>query len=201
MVPDGVDRMLASNKTKGDTKMKKLLSLFLALLLVLTGVYAAVAEEVVFSTDYYSLTLPGDWVIDTENLASSEEMQELGHFFDPQEKGLLINAYLLITGDVDDSIWNAEEGTYQDYVDMLLQEFEDSNPEMKGIIQAGGVPFVLIKCSDDYGEFLYAETIHNGMVFEFEAYVTDDAGTQYVVTEEYQELFQTILESFQPLNV
>ena len=178
--------------------MKKLTSLLFALVFALAGICSAAAEGVVFTNDYFTLTLPENWIIDTENLTSSEETQELGHFYDSGEVGLLVSAYLVRLEDTEDQpVWSAETGIAQEYVDLVLADFEDSHPEYLGTFLAGEVPFLLIKGGDDYGEFLYAETVLNGMAFEFEAYVTDEDGAQYPVTEEYVAQLRAILESFQ----
>ena len=137
--------------------MKKLTSLLFALVFALAGVCSAAAEGLVFSTDYYSLTLPENWIIDTEDLTSSEEAQELGHFYDSGEVGLLVSAYLVRLEDTEGQpVWSAETGMAQEYVDLVLADFEDSHPEYLGTVLAGEVPFLLIKGGDNYGEFLYA---------------------------------------------
>ena len=62
---------------------------------------------------------------------------------------------------------------------------------------AGNVPFVLIRCADDEGEYVYADTITNGYSIQFEAFMADEENIQ-PLTDEAIEQFKTILATFKP---
>jgi len=58
--------------------MKKISALSVAMLLILSLVLGALAENVTFTTKYFTLDLPEGWIVETEDLESySEEGIEL----------------------------------------------------------------------------------------------------------------------------
>jgi hypothetical protein len=71
--------------------MKRTICLLLAAVLLALPACAALAESgQTFTTEYYTLTLPADWTIDTSNLESEEDFQVLGSFYSPENPGLVI---------------------------------------------------------------------------------------------------------------
>ena len=178
--------------------MKRFLSLLLTVVLVLSAMTAL--ADALFETAYYTLNLPEGWDIDQDNLEeqSNETMEVLGYFYSTEEIGLVVSAYLAVNGDAQESLADADDATIQEFVDVLMEDFTDNQAEYLGIIQAGSIPFVLIRGTDQYGEFLYAETLINSGSVEFEAYVLDAAETQYPLTDEAIEQFKSILATFQP---
>jgi hypothetical protein len=180
--------------------MKRLISLMIAAALFLTAACAA-ADGVKFSTDYFTLDLPNNWEIDTEGLEQQEDGEKsLGFFYDNENIGLIGAAYLVYYEELKDfALWNASEAEVKDYADALLEEFEGKKAELVGVINAGKIPLVLVKCTDDDGEFLYADTITNGYAIEFEFYVMDaDGKTMYPITEQHIEQVKTVLATLQP---
>ena len=184
--------------------MKRLISLALTLALVLSAVCCAAAEGVVFRTDYFTVTLPDGWEADTDTsgFEQYDDYQYLGCFLAPDDIGMIAGAYLAYYEDWSDfSLWNADEASIQDYVDVILEDLEDDSPEFLGLVYAGSIPFVLIRAADDYGDYLYAETMTNGYAIQFDGYVTDlDGIVQYPLSEEDIEVFRSILISFQPVT-
>ena len=80
-----------------------------------------------------------------------------------------------------------------------MEEFEDSNPELIGIVTADKIPLVMIRMHDDDGDFLYVDTVTNGYAIQFEISVTDSEGEKfYPITDEYIEQVKTILATFKP---
>ncbi len=179
--------------------MKRLFGLLAAFVLVFSACCAA-AEGVKFSTEYFSLQLPENWIIDTEDLESKEGEQSLGYFGGPADVDLVGGAFLVYYEDLKDfALWNASEDEVKDYADALLEEFGDCNPVLVGTVTAGKIPLILIRGSDEEGEFLYADTMTNGYAIQFEFYVSDEEGEQmYPLTDEHIELVKTILATFQP---
>ena len=75
--------------------MKRFMSVLLAAILTLSAMSAL--ADVTFKTDYYTLTMPDEWVVDTDNLEadSLDGMDALGYLYAPGELGLAISAYLM----------------------------------------------------------------------------------------------------------
>ena len=181
--------------------MKKLLAIVLSLLLVLAAV-SALADSVTFTTKYFSLELPDGWIVDTDDLEdeSEEGLEALGFFSAPDEIGLVAGAYLVYYEELKDmALWNSSEEELKEYAEAVMESFEDENPEYLGVVKAGNVPFVLFRCTDSDGEYLYADTITNGYSIQFEVCVGDQEGEKfYPLTDEYIGQFKMILATFKP---
>ena len=179
--------------------MKRLISLLAAAVLLLTAACAA-ADGVKFSTTYFTMELQEGWEIDTEDLEKEEGEESLGLFGESSDIGLGGAACLVYYEELKDfALWNASEDEVKAYADTLLEEFEDKKPELIGIINAGQIPLVLVRCTDEDGDFLYADTITNGYAIEFEFFVSDAEGeTLYPITDAHIEQVKTILATFQP---
>lgn len=184
--------------------MKRFISLIAALVITLACVCGAAAEAPVFKTKYFTLTLPNDWEIDTDTSdAEQEEGEEfLGFFYGPAAKDLVVEAYLVYYEDLKDlALWNSDEAELQAYIDAIMEDYADDNPEYLGVVTAGIIPFVLIKATDEEGEYLYADTMTNGYAIEMMAYVTDyKAEKSYPLTDAFIEQFKAILATFQPVT-
>ena len=179
--------------------MKRFMSVLLAAILTLSAMSAL--ADVTFKTDYYTLTMPDEWVVDTDNLEadSLDGMDALGYLYAPGELGLAISAYLMRFEDEEGvSLWNAEEAEIQEYADAVVEDYSDDQAVLLDIIKANGVPFVLIRGTDMYGDYLYADTLTDSYAIEFIAYYTDMDGKPYPLTDEAIEQFKSILASFVP---
>ena len=87
------------------------------------------------------------------------------------------------------------------YIEDLLYQFSDDEPEYLGMVMAGNIPFVLMKGKDEEGEYLYAETMTNGHAIMFDCCVLDgDGETLYPITQKYIDQIKSILETFQPVS-
>ena len=131
----------------------------------------------------------------------SEQAQEtLGFFGEPSDEGLVAAAYLVYYKEMKDvKLWDASEEELKEYTDGLLKDLEDVHPELIGVVKADKVPLVLIKGSDEDGEFLYADTVTNGYAIEFEFYISDAEGEkQLPFTDAQIEQVKTILATFKP---
>lgn len=197
--------------------MKRLISLGIALLLLLSAVCCASAEGKTFKTPYFTITLPEGWDIDTTPLDEDETEEGivyLGIFADTKRVGLEAIAYLVYYEDLKDfSLWNADEEDLELYTDFLMDVYEEDRPKYLGIIKAhssitmsdgtvrtSSIPFVLIKGMDEDGEYLCADTITNGYAIEIKAIVVDEGWeNQYSMTEKYIEQFKSVLSTFQPV--
>lgn len=181
--------------------MKKLLAIALTLLFTL-GIVSAMADGVTYTTKYFTMELPEGWDIDTSNLQSDAEnnIEDLGLFGKADGKGLLGEAYLVYYEDLKDlKLWEADDDKLKEYAEVILEDFEDENPVYLDIVRAGNVPFVLVKATDEDGEYLYADTITNGYAVVFAVYAVDADGETFLpLTDEYIEEFKTILSTFKP---
>ena len=180
--------------------MKKTAILLAAVLLTLSFACSALADGTTFTTKYFTLELPEGWTIDTEelNAESEENVEALGYLDAPGEVSLDIGCFLVYYEDLKDlALWSASEEDLKAYADTIMEEFADARPEYLGNIMAGSVPFVLIKCTDEEGEFLYADTLTNGYSIQFEVSMMDDE-KYYPLTDEAVEEFKTILSTFKP---
>ena len=179
--------------------MKRSVCLLAALLLALSACNAM--AEVMFKTEYFTLTLPSGWEVDTDSEEVKKDETFLGIFGSPEEIGMVVEVFLEYFDDFKDvSLWNMNEAELKDYSDMLMEDFADESPENLGVTTVGNIPFVFIKATDEYGEYLYAETMTNGNAIEFEAYIADyDNEKTYPLKDEDIEQFKAILSTFQPV--
>lgn len=181
--------------------MKKLTAIALSLLLTLS-IVSALAGGVTFTTKYFTLELPEGWEIDTSDLQSDAEsnLEDLGLFYSTEGKGLAVESFLIYYEDLKDlKLWDADEDTLKEYAGLVMEDFSDDNPVFLDILKAGSVPFVLLKATDEEGDYLYADTITNGYAIVFMAYIVDaDGETILPLTDESVEEFKTILNTFKP---
>ncbi len=183
--------------------MKRIISLVFALALAMSAVCGAAAAEKTFTTAYFTVKLPNGWDYDTEDAEVYEDGGEyLGVFGEDKDVGMIVFSYKFYYEDFQDvSLWNAGKEEMDEYIEILLNEFSDEDPEYLGTVMAGKIPFVLIKCTDEDGEYLYAETMTNGHAIIFDCYVLDGEGeTQYPFTQKYIDQIKLILETFQPVS-
>ena len=181
--------------------MKKITALFLAMLLTLSLAGGAFAAGETFTTRYFTLELPEGWIIDTEDLEdeSEEGLEVLGYFGGPEETALEAAALLVYYDELKDfSSWSASEEEIEEYKEILMEEYEEDDPEFLGTLMAGSIPFILIRCTDEDGDYLYADTVTNGNSIQFEAYLTDGENF-FPMTDETIEQFKTILATFKPV--
>jgi hypothetical protein len=183
--------------------MKKITALLLALALVLCAV-SSLAEGKPFTTKYFTLTLPDTWDIGTDPAEESEDGEEdLGYFYDAsKDVALEVMVYMELFEEMKDvSLWNASEAELKDYADMLLEEFGEDHPVLLGTLMAGNIPFVVIRGTDEYGDYIYAETMTNGYAIVIDAVVTDASGANfYPLTDDHIEQFKSILLTFVPVT-
>jgi len=83
--------------------MKRAISLLLAMLVLALPACGALAESTqTFATDYYTLTLPSDWTIDSSEANGVDEFRTLGYLYAPEVPGLVIEAGLIHYEDMSD---------------------------------------------------------------------------------------------------
>lgn len=182
--------------------MKKISTLFVAILLALSLTCGALAAGVTFTTKYFTLDLPENWIVDTEKLEdlSEQGIELLGYFSGPKDIDLTVSACLIYYDDLKDiSLWNAGEQDIEAYKDSILEDFADEQPEFLEIITVNNVPFVLVRCTDEDGTYVYADTITNGYSIQFQVYLADEENF-HPITDEAIEQFKTILATFKPVG-
>ena len=123
-------------------------------------------------------------------------------FGEDKDIGIIVYTYKMYYEDFKDvSLWNADKAEMDEYIETLMYEFSDDNPEYLGTVMAGKIPFVLIKGTDEDGEYLYAETMTNGHAIIFDCYMFDEDGeNQFPFTQEYVDQIKSILATFLPVS-
>ena len=185
--------------------MKRTISLFLALVFALTALCCAASAQETFKTPYFTLTLPNGWLIDTSEADAAVNKsgeQYLGIFGDHAAIGLVVEADLVLYNELKDvSLWNYSEAELKDYADSVMEEFEGEHPEYLGVVKAGQIPFVLIKATDEDGDYLYADTMTNGYAVVFYAYVAGDkSDTLLPMSDADWAQVESILATFKPVG-
>ena len=179
--------------------MKKTLSLILILSVLLTAAWAAADDSVLFENEYYTLTLPGNWRIDLDDVKKEGTFEDLGFMYAREDDGLAIEAGLEYYERLDGiSLWDADEEDFQAYVDMILEEFAEDGAYVLDPVYASAIPFIIIRCEDDDGEYFYAETVTNGYVLSFYAYALDWDSNYLPLKNKHLDTFREILGTFQP---
>ena len=181
--------------------MKRCIRLLAAILLLAFCVSSSVAESVTFSTPYFTLQLPEDWSISNDEPETNDNAQYLGAFADSADIGLVVVAYLVYYEDLKNvALWSSDTSDLEAYAEAVLEDFAEDSPEWLGVVTAGKIPFVLIKGTDQNGDYLYADTLTNGYAIELTAYIAGPDGDEiYPVTDGYIEQFKDILMTFQPV--
>ena len=181
--------------------MKRIFTLMVAALLLALALCPALAEVgKIFTTDYFTLTLPKDWEIDTSDLEKDGDFQELGTLYAPEVPGLVMEAGLMHYADMEDiSLWNADEKTMQDYIDATLEDLKDDNPKYETTLNVNGIPFIVISAEDKDGPFRYIDTMTNGYAVVFYAYVANDDDDKLLpMSDDDWAQVESILATFKP---
>ena len=181
--------------------MKRIFTLMVAALLLALALCPALAEVgKIFTTDYFTLTLPKDWEIDTSDLEKDGDFQELGSLYAPEVPGLVMEAGLMHYADMEDiSLWNADEKTMQDYIDATLEDLKDDNPKYETTLNVNGIPFIVISAEDKDGPFRYIDTMTNGYAVVFHAYVANDDDDKLLpMSDADWAQVEAILATFKP---
>ena len=188
--------------------MKRIVSLVFALVLVLSALCGAAAAEKTFKTAYFTLKLPNGWDFDTEDTGVEEDdeywrEEYLGACYEDKEIGMVLTAYYVYykDGDLKDiQMWNANDEELQEYEEEILDIYRDDDAESLGIVKADRIPFILIKVTDQDGEYMYAHTMANGYAIMFYAWIEGaDGETIYPITDKHAKQFKNILETLQPV--
>ena len=179
--------------------MKRLLALIMSLILLLSvpGIASAAKIMQPFENEYFKIFIPGDWIISLSSVQDYWGAIDLGYTYSPDES-MLLQANLYFYGDwAQDSLWAASNDTWNDYIEFIMDDLKDENPELIGTIYAGKFPGVIIRGTNDAGTYLYGEIMVNAYAYGFYFYLLNEDGTvNSDVTQEDGELFQSILETF-----
>ena len=181
--------------------MKRVFIMLLAVLMLAVPACAALAEAgQTFATDYYTLTIPQDWEINTSDLESEEDYKLLGDLYSPEVPGLVIETGLVHYEDMNDiSLWNADEATTKEYIDAVLDELAEDNPKYVKTLNNGGIPFIVVKAEGEDGPYSYIDTMTNGYAVVFYAYVADDkSDTLLPMSDADWAQVESILATFKP---
>ncbi len=184
---------------KEEEAMKRAFSLILALVLALS-VSLSLAEGNTFQTKYFALTLPDGWITDyTVKAEEEEDVEFLGCFAAPDSPGLIVESAMIYEEELKDiALWNSDSVDIQSYIEVLLESFEEDNPVYLDTVMAGKIPFVMIRCEDEEGQYIYIDTMTNGYTIQFLAAVMDD-DRYYSIPDADIEQLKAIFATFQPV--
>ncbi len=180
--------------------MKRTFPLLLIALLALTACGALAEAGQTFSNDYYTLTVPADWVIDTSGANEDEDFRTLGNLYSPDDPGLVIETGLVHYADLSDiSLWDADEETMQNYIDALLEELGDDKPEYVSTLKVGQIPFLVFRAESVNGPYYYIDTMTNGYAVVFYAYnAGTDSDALLPMSDDDWAQVEAILTTFKP---
>lgn len=179
--------------------MKRFFALILSLILLLSAAGVASAAKIVqpFENEYFKIYIPGDWIIDLSSVQDYWGAIDLGFTYSPDES-MLLQSTLFFYGDwSQDSLWAASNNTWDDYIEFIMDDLKDENPELIDTVYAGQFPGVIIRGTNASGTYLYGEIMVNAYAYGFYFYLLNEDGTiNSNVTQEEIELFESILETF-----
>ena len=184
--------------------MKRIFAAVLLFAVLTAAVCAAAADSVVFTNDYYTLTLPSDWKIDLSDAGMDEDegYEDLGFLYSREDDGLAIETGLEYYENMKDvSLWDMSAEDLQAHIDELLEIYDFDAAAYLDTVYAGAIPFVIIHCEDEEGEYYYAETVTNGYVVNFYAYALDWDSNYLPLQAKHLDVFRSILKSFEPVTV
>ena len=178
--------------------------LFCALLALVLCMGFASGEELTkeFTTQYFTMRLPGDWFISFDNLEESEDSWDLGYMYRYGDVTLCMYATLdYYSSWYDVSLWRGNEKDMVEYTASLLKQFEDMSPRLIETVTVGRIPFVIIEITFEDGDRgYYAETMTNGYCVGLTLYAVSAKTYKGVdVDHDTYELFVRILNSFKPI--
>jgi len=179
--------------------MKRLMCLLLALLLGMGSLSAAAEGKSgnIFACDYYVMTLPEDWIFDTEDLTDLGDYRELGYFYPDDDEGIFLMADMQFYEDWEEiSLWEVEELGVTLYAQATVDDFEDEYGVLKEIYLAGDVPFLIIQAKSEDGAFYYADTLDQGRSLCFYAYWMTEDGYADTLPDTMLDQLKSILDTF-----
>ena len=179
--------------------MKRIAAILLILSLF-TG--CALSEELsqTFKNKHYTLRLPEDWTISTDNLDEDEDYWELGYLYCEGETILCIAATLEYYEDwTDVSLWKSDQEEMDMYIRDLTRQLSDYEARYLETIYVGKIPFIVMELKNSEREY-YAETMTNGYAVGLDFYAMKYPTYKDVeVSHEQYELFVRILNTFEPI--
>ena len=183
--------------------MKRAFLFFTVLTLCLSCAVSTNAARMVqtFSTEYYQIFIPGDWVIDTSSRKDLYGSLDLGFMYSPDKTKLIEAKMNFYCEWAQVSLWSGSETLWQEYVAFLMNDLKDEEPKLLAKFSAGQYPGALIKGTNSYGSYLYGEIMINAYSYGFYFYLLNEDDTvNSNLTQEEVELFQSILETFTPVQ-
>ena len=181
--------------------MKRMAALVLSLMLLFCAVESASGAKMVqtFSTDFYRIYIPGDWIIDTSTAADYWGAMDFGYMY-PADKSMFIEAKMFFYSDwSQDSLWLGAQDLWEEYIAFLTDDLKNENPQYLGRVYAGQFPAAVFSGVNAYGAYLYGEIMINAYAYGFYFYQMDENGSiSSEIAQENVELFESILQTFVP---
>ena len=90
--------------------------------------------------------------------------------------------------------------TWDEYVEFVMDDLKEEDPELIATIHAGKFPGVLIRGTNNSGAYLYGEIMINSYAYGFYFYLlNEDGSVNSNITQEEIDLFWSIVETFVPV--
>lgn len=185
-------------------QMKRFSALLLSIVLAFSFIPAASAAKMVqtFSTDYFQIYIPGDWIIDQSGQQDLHGGLDFGFMY-AKDETMMIESYMFFYDDwAENSLWKAPpevSALWAEYIDFLKADFAEEDPRYLGYVYAGKYPAAVFSGTNDYGAFLYGEIMINAYSYGFYFYrLNEDGSINSDLTEDDIELFESILQTFVP---
>ena len=145
--------------------------------------------------------IPGDWVIDTSSVTEYWGLLDFGYMY-AEDESMLIDSKLFFYGDwATDTLTTKNSSQWQAYTEFLLEDLKENNPEVVSSFYAGQHPGIILKCTNEDCTYLYGEIMIKAYAYGFYFYQYNEDGSFHSdISDENVELFESILETFVPLN-
>ena len=176
----------------------------LLLALLLAALSSSAMAQTLVSEGLCTFTYPDNW----EDFGADSSYDEEGRYYNLGYIGgsryydLNVSVDLYYYEDFADMrLFSADSATLRDYAHSIESSFYEV--QSSEIIEAGeyGIPFVVVHGVDQDGECLYANTIANGWCISLCGFAYADRGYRNLreLTEEDEQVFRAIIESFEPI--
>lgn len=183
--------------------MKRFTAVLLSFVLLLSCASVASAAKMIqtFSNKYFQMYIPGDWIIDTSSAAEYWGLLDFGYMY-AEDESMLIDSKLFFYSDwATDSLRSGDPAQWKAYIEFLMDDLAENNPEVVSSFYAGQYPGVILRCSSESGAYLYGEIMIKAYAYGFYFYqYNEDGSINSDISDENIELFESILETFILLN-
>ena len=175
--------------------MKKLTAMLLLSMIAL--LLTAAAADTYTVDGYYTIEYPDSLTVD-DTTYLYENNEWVMWMFLLQGEDFVIDAYISVVQSLPGfTLFGADEEGVQAYAEEAMRILEGQNPELlEIIIPESGVPFYEYHLENEYGAYLFAETIVDGKTVNFIAYYADRTAPD----DELRAQLEAVVHSYTPVD-